>query len=57
MNGDVLAQNRSGAWVPSIPLPIYIGRKKVRCCTCPLVFKSEEAYRGHYALKHVLELD
>lgn len=52
-----MAKNTSGKWVPSIPLPFYIGRKKCRCAKCPHVFKSEEEYRGHYALKHVLELD
>lgn len=48
-------QNSKGAWVPSIPLPYYLAFGRVRC-DCGRKFKDEEAYRGHYALKHILYL-
>lgn len=51
------AQNRHGDWVPSIPVPFFIGRKKVRCPRCPLVCKDQKRYREHYALDHILDLD
>lgn len=44
-------QNALGQWVPSIPLPFYGLRKH---CGCGRKFWTEEGYRGHYALAHVL---
>jgi hypothetical protein len=53
----ISAQNRSGQWVPAIPEPFFIGRKKVRCIVCPLVLKDRQRYREHYALQHILDMD
>ena len=41
-----------GRWVPAIPLPYYAIRK--RCCVCGAAFWTEDGYRGHYALAHIL---
>jgi hypothetical protein len=46
-------RNSAGAWVPSIPLPLYGLRKH---CGCGRKFWTADAYRGHYALCHVLKL-
>lgn len=46
-------QNRRGEWVPSIPLPMYGLRKK--CWVCGKKFWTEERYREHYALHHILD--
>jgi hypothetical protein len=55
---NVLTQNNRGEWVPSIPLPYYIGRwGKCRCASCPRVFKKYEDHKAHYALVHILALD
>jgi hypothetical protein len=48
---DAITQNARGKWVPSIPLPLYGLRK--RCC-CGRRFWTEDGYRGHYALSHIL---
>lgn len=51
-------QNKDGNWVPAIPLPYYLRKLfgwKYRC-DCGVVFKAEEEYRGHYALKHILNV-
>lgn len=48
-----MTQNRDGDWVPAIPLPMYGLRKH---CKCGRKFWTEDAYRGHYALAHVLRL-
>lgn len=54
----VSCQNKRGEWVPAIPesypiIPSIIDKNR---CHCGMVFWSEEAYRGHYALKHILAL-
>ncbi len=49
-----LQQNGRGQWIPAIPLPFY-GLKKG--CWCGRKFWTEEGYRAHYALKHILEVD
>jgi len=48
---DTATQNERGEWVPAIPLPFYGLRKR---CTCGRSFWTEEGYRGHYALAHIL---
>ena len=53
--------NSRGEWVPSIPEPFWIGRRFrsfVPVCTqCSnRKFKDLEAYKGHYALVHILGL-
>jgi hypothetical protein len=45
-------QNSRGEWVPAIPLPLYGIRKK---CECGAKFWTEERYREHYALHHILD--
>lgn len=45
------ARNARGQWVPSIPLPFYGLRKR---CECGRKFWTEDGYRGHYALGHIL---
>jgi hypothetical protein len=52
----VSTQNDRGEWVPAIPLPWFIGWSKVRC-HCGASFWSAKAYRGHYALEHILGLE
>lgn len=65
---SVSTQNRSGLWVPAIPLPFYglaEGHwwqfpRNVYVCQedgCDEEFRREVDYRGHYALVHILELD
>lgn len=51
---SVQAQNKYGEWVPAIPEP-YRTVLSYRCY-CGRTFSSEEKYRGHYALKHILGL-
>ena len=48
-----MTQNDEGQWVPSIPVPFYGLRKR---CECGRKFWTEEGYRGHYALAHILRL-
>ena len=50
---QVMAQNRDGEWVPSIPLPFYGLRKG---CNCGQKFWTVKGYEGHYALAHILKL-
>lgn len=60
-------QNRRGGWVPAIPLPMLLplGRRQCqhpatapqRGRVCGRTFWTQDGYRGHYALVHVLELD
>ncbi|MDE2096474.1 MAG: hypothetical protein KGL39_04450 [Patescibacteria group bacterium] len=48
-------RNAKGQWVPSIPYPLFVGfRLRKAVCECGRKFKSQEAYEGHYALKHIL---
>ena len=54
--GELECQNKEGKYVPAIPLPFY-GVWPFWHCECGAKFWSEEAYRGHYALKHILKLD
>jgi len=46
-------QNRSGRWVPSIPVPLTTIWQH---CYCGSKFWTMGGYRGHYALVHILEL-
>ena len=57
------AKNNRGEWVPAIPLALRrpfglaltMGHPLNRMvCECGATFRSEEHYRGHYALVHVL---
>jgi hypothetical protein len=52
---DVQVQNVQGKWVPAIPepFPLFLGQR----CSCGRFFWTREAYRGHYALTHILGLD
>jgi hypothetical protein len=52
-SSDVMAQGRHG-YVPAIPLPWQGVRVK---CKCGETFWTSKAYRGHYALVHILGLD
>lgn len=51
----VSAQNKRGEWVPAIEVPLYISFGRYEC-RCGRRFWSEEAYKGHYAYKHILAL-
>ena len=47
----VTTENARGEWVPAIPLPM----KGIRStCVCGRKFWTEEGYRSHYALDHIL---
>lgn len=46
-------QNKYGEYVPAIPEPFYGFLKR---CQCNARFFRETAYRGHYALTHILGL-
>lgn len=51
------AQNDRGEWVPIPPEPLFVGfglRKSK--CSCGETFRDRIAYRGHYALAHILGL-
>lgn len=50
----VQMQNRRGEWVAAIPLPIFRLWLK-ECPECRERFYTTEGYRGHYALRHVLD--
>ena len=52
------AQNIDGNWVEAIPKPYYC-MIKVECPKpeCLRRFWTEEGYKGHYALIHILRLD
>ena len=51
------AQNKRGEWVPVPPEPLFVGFRLRKCqCSCGEVFKTRAAYRGHYALAHILGL-
>lgn len=56
---EAMARNRDGKYVPSIPLPLYVGwrMRLAQCTECHVTFKNEAGYRGHYALVHILRLD
>ena len=49
---SVQTQNKSGQWVPSVPLPLFGFRKR---CHCGRKFWTMPGYRGHYTLAHILE--
>ena len=51
----VQIQNKRGEWVTAIEEPYYLGFGRCKC-RCGKKFWSLEAYRGHYALKHILAL-
>ena len=44
------------AWVPSIPLPLFIFPHRHRC-DCGRAFWTLNGYRGHYALAHILHAE
>lgn len=52
-------QNHRGEFVPAIPLPLFIGMKRVQCThdNCGRKFFAKKRYREHYALAHILALD
>jgi hypothetical protein len=52
----VVAKNARGEWVPAIPLPIYRLWLK-ECPGCGASFYTTEGYRGHYALRHIIDPD
>lgn len=52
MHAATTTQNARGEWVPSIPLPLYGLRKR---CECGRKFWTMDGYRGHYALRHILD--
>lgn len=56
---NVFAQNKYGQYLPAIPEPFYRGGlfKWRHECQCGIVFPSRSAYRGHYALVHILGFD
>lgn len=60
MEHTILMTNSKGAYVPAIPLPYYRRlrfRRRVRFgCHCGAEFKHHDDYRGHYALRHILEV-
>jgi len=47
--------NSRGEWVPSIPLPFYLLVRKR--CSCGATFWTTAGYEGHYALRHILEME
>lgn len=49
---ETQTQNSRGEWVPAIPLPVYGLRKQ---CSCGRKFWTADGYRGHYALRHILD--
>lgn len=50
-------QNVRGKWVPAIPLPFFRGRPWRRFqCGCGERFRTQQRYREHYALAHILEI-
>jgi hypothetical protein len=49
---ETTTQNKRGEWVPAIPLPFYGLRKK---CRCGAKFWTEQRYREHYALHHIID--
>lgn len=49
-----VVKNRRGEWVPAIPLPIYRLWMK-QCPNCGERFYTTDGYRGHYAIKHILD--
>lgn len=50
-------QNLIGQWVPAIPEPLFVGWRLRKCrCACGETFKGRTAYRGHYALVHIMAL-
>lgn len=53
--GRTFMENKRGEWVPAIPLPFYLIKR--RKCTCGAKFWTNDGYRGHYALKHILDPD
>lgn len=51
------AQNERGEWVPVPPEPLFVGlRLRKARCSCGETFRDRRAYRGHYAIAHILGL-
>ena len=48
-----MTQNKRGEWVPAIPFPLFGPRRK--CLRCGTKFWTMDGYRGHYALKHIVD--
>jgi hypothetical protein len=53
-----LTENNRGEWVPATPLPLYTSSwlRNRFGCQCGRKFRTEEDYRGHFALVHLLGL-
>ena len=55
-------KNKKGEYVPAIPEPLDVFPFIKQCLECwrkneyPRDFWTMEGYRGHYALKHILQL-
>ena len=49
-----LQQNKNGLFVPAIPIPFYFAIRKG--CHCGEKFWTDEGYKGHYAIKHILSI-
>lgn len=52
---EIRVLNDRGEWVQAIPLPLFLPVRK-QCVWCGVRFLREKAYRGHYALVHILHL-
>lgn len=51
---NVSTQNKYGEWVPCIEEPYYLSIRKQ--CRCGSRFWTQEGYRAHVALVHILGL-
>ncbi len=49
-------QNKHGEWVTAIPEPYHHFIRKECYFDCGKKFFTEESYRAHYALVHILGL-
>lgn len=54
-NPSTAMENGWGQWVPAIPLPHYLLKRYK--CACGAKFWTMDGYRGHYALRHILDPD
>ena len=51
---EVHQENSRGQYVPAIPEPFFGIKKR---CECGKTFWTIAAYRGHYALVHILFIE
>jgi hypothetical protein len=51
---SVSFQNKRGQWMPAIPLPLFTFPHRHRC-ECERAFWTMDGYRGHYALRHIID--